>query len=136
MTAFRGGIKSTPEGGLGVVHTSPVVKTIEVELSTSGAATTVTDGFPSFSRLIAIAGQVTEAVAGADATGFSVTVGGTTAMTGDLTVFPATGGGIRWASSIQNTGSASDIVVTLTGGSDQTPTAGKVTLDLVMETWK
>ena len=136
MTAFRGGIKSTPEGAIGVVHTSPVVKTIEVELSTSGAPTTVTDGFPAFSRLIAIAGQVTTAVAGADATGFSVTVGGTAAVTGDLAVYPAMGGGISWASAIENTGSASDIVVTLTGGSDQTPTAGKITLDLVFEQFK
>jgi hypothetical protein len=138
MTAFRGGIKSTPEGALGVVHTSPVVKTIEVELDTSGAATTVTGGFPAWSRLIAAVAKVTETVADVDATGFSMGIGGTTVLTGDLTVHPAMGGGIAWnpATSIETTATALDIRLTLTGGSDQTPSAGKITVDLVMETWK
>lgn len=142
MTAFRGGIKSTPEGALGVVYRSPVVKTIEIELSTSGAATTVTDGFPAFSRMIACAAQVTTAVAGADATGFTLQIAGKTVATGaDLTVYPATGGAIAWnigtsAAMVATTGSAGDVVITLTGGSDQTPTAGTMTLDMVIEEFK
>lgn len=138
MTAFRGGIKSTPVGALGVYHTSPVIKTIEVELSTSGAATTVSGGFPQWSRLISAAAKATEAIAGADATGFSMTIGGTSVLTGDLTVHPAMGGGIAWnpSSSVETTATAADIVLTLTGGSDQTPTAGKITVDLCLETWR
>ena len=138
MTAFRGGIKSTPVGALGVIHTSPVIKTIEVELDTSGAVTTITDGFPAWSRLIAAVAKVTETVADVDATGFSMGIGGTTVLTGDLTVHPAMGGGIAWnpATSIETTAAAADIRLTLTGGSDQTPSAGKITVDLVMETWK
>lgn len=138
MTAFRGGIKSTPEGALGVVHTSPVVKTIEVELDTSGAGTTITDGFPKWSRLIAAAAKVTEAVADVDATGFSMTIGGTAVLTGDLAVHPAMGGGIAWnpATSVETTATAANIRLTLTGGTDQTPSAGKITIDLVMETWQ
>lgn len=138
MTAFRGGIKSTPVGALGVIHTSPVIETIEVELSTSGAATTVSGGFPKWSRLISAAAKATEAIAGADATGFSMTIGGTSVLTGDLTVHPAMGGGIAWnpSSSVETTATAADIVLTLTGGSDQTPTAGKITVDLCVETWR
>jgi hypothetical protein len=137
MTAFRGGIKSTPEGRLGLVHVSPVINTVEVELSTSGAATTVTGGFPKWSRLIAAAAKVTTAVAGADATGFSMTMGGTSVLTGDLAVHPAMGGGIAWnpATSVETTATAADIVITLTGGTDQTPTAGKITIDFAVETW-
>jgi len=142
MTAFRGGIKSTPEGALGVVHTSPITKTVVVDLSTSGAATTVAGAFPAFSRLIACAAQVTTAVAGADATAFTLAIGGKTVATGaDLTVYPATGGMIAWnvgttAAMVATTGSAGDVVITLTGGSDQTPTAGVVTLDMVIEEFK
>lgn len=138
MTAFRGGIKSTPEGRLGLVHASPVVKTVEVELSTSGNATTVTGGFPAFSRLIAAAAQVTETVADVDATGFSLSIGSTSVLTGDLAVHPATGGGIAWnpSTSVETTGTAANMRLVLTGGTDQTPSAGKITIDLVMETWK
>jgi hypothetical protein len=137
MTAFRGGIKSTPEGRLGVVHKSPIIKTIEVELSTSGAATTVSGGFPKWSRLIAAAAKATETIADVDATGFSLAIGGTSVLTGDLTVHPAMGGGIAWnpATSVETTATEADIVLTLTGGSDQTPSAGKITVDLVMEQW-
>ena len=138
MTQFRNGVKSTPEGKFGLRLRTHVVETIEVELSTSGAATTVTGGFPKWSRLVAAAAKITTAVAGADATGFSMTIGGTSVMTGDLAVHPAMGGGIAWnpATSVETTATAADIVITLTGGSDQTPTAGKMTIDLVMEEWK
>ena len=139
---FRGGVQSTPEGQLGTTYTSHKQKTVVVELSTSGAATTVSGAFPAFSRLIACAAQVTTAVAGADATAFTLAIAGKTVGTGiDLTVYPATGGHIAWnvgttAAMVATTGSAGDVVITLTGGSDQTPTAGVVTLDMVFEEFR
>lgn len=139
MTQFRNGIKSTPAGHFDVRLRSHVVHKIVVELSTSGAATTVSGGFPAWSRMVAAAAKVTTAVAGADATGFTVAIGGTTALTSsDLNVHPAVGGAIGWnpATSVETTATAADIVVTLTGGSDQTPTAGEITIDLVVEEFK
>lgn len=131
-----------PEGQLGTVFTSHKQKTVVATLDTSGSTTTVTGAFPAFSRLVACAAQVTTAVAGADATGFNLRINGKVVLTGaDLTVYPATGGGIAWnvdtsGNSVQTTGSAGDVVFTLTGGSDQTPTAGEITLDMVYEEYR
>jgi len=139
---FRGGVQSTPEGQLGTTYTSHKQKTVVAELSTSGAATTVSGAFPAFSRLIACAAQVTTPVAGADATAFTLQINGKTVATGaDLTVYPALGGAIAWnldtsGNSVQTTATAGDVVITLTGGSDQTPTAGVVTLDMVFEEFR
>ena len=131
-----------PEGQLGTVFTSHKQKTVVATLDTSGAVTTVTGAFPAFSRLIACAAQVTTAVAGADATGFTLAIAGKTVGTGiDLTVYPAVGGHIAWnvgttAAMVATTGSAGDVVFTLTGGSDQIPTAGEITLDMVYEEFR
>ena len=131
-----------PEGQLGTVFTSHKQKTVVATLDTSGAVTTVTGAFPAFSRLIACAAQVTTAVEGADATAFTLQINGKTVATGaDLTVYPAMGGAIAWnldtsGNSVQTTGSAGDVVFTLTGGSDQIPTAGEITLDMVYEEYK
>ena len=139
---FRGGVQSDAVGGLGMVYNSHKVATFEVELSTSGAATTVSDAFPAFSRMVACGAQVTTAIAGADATAFTCSLNGKDIITGaDLTAFPATGGGYAWnlgttAASVQTTGTAGDLVITLTGGSDQTPTAGAVTVQFVYEEFK
>lgn len=139
---FRGGVQSTPEGQLGTTYTSHKQKTVVAELSTSGANTTVSGAFPAFSRLVACAAQVTTAVEGADATAFNLRINGKTVITGaDLTVYPAMGGGIAWnldtsGNSVQTTATAGDVVFTLTGGSDQTPTAGVITLDMVFEEFR
>lgn len=138
---FRGGVEAESDGTLGVQYKSHQVKSIVVDLATDSANTTVTDGFPAFSRLVAVAAQLTTAVAGADATGFNLRVNGKTVLTGsDLTVAPATGGGIGWnldtsGNSVQTTGSAGDVVITLTGGTDQIPTAGTMAIDMVFESW-
>ena len=139
---FRGGVQSTPEGNLGTVYTSHKQKTVVATLDTSGAATTIANAFPAFSRLKACAAQVTTAIAGADATAFTLEIAGKTVATGaDLTVYPAQGGMIAWnvgttAAMVATTGSAGDVVITLTGGSDQTPTAGVITLDMVFEEFR
>lgn len=135
---IRDGVQSEPFGLFGMVYHAPRVKSVTATLSTSGAATTVTGAFPKWSRLIAIVTKVSTEVADVDATGFTVAIGGTTALTStNLTVHPAVGGAIGWnpSTSIETTATAADMVITLTGGSDQTPSAGAITVEMVYESW-
>lgn len=138
---FRGGVQSDNVGALGIQYNSHVRKSVVIELATDNATTSVADAFPAFSRLVAVCAKVTTAIAGADATGFNLQMNGKTVATGaDLAVHPATGGAIAWnldtdGDSVQTTGSAGTIAVTLTGGSDQIPTAGVITVEFVYENW-
>ena len=135
---IREGVQSEPFGVFDMVHQSPRVKSVAVTLDTSGASTTVTGAFPAWSRLIAMVAKVTTEVADVDATGFTVSIGGTTVLTSsDLNVHPAVGGAIGWnpATSVETTATAANMRIALTGGTDQTPSAGAITVEFVYESW-
>lgn len=129
-TKFRGGIAADNPGPLGgslVVGGAPVVISAEA-LATGGAVTTISNGLPAWHRVEFVVVKFAD-IAGSDATGATIAIGGTTVKTG---VSLDSTGDVMWAPAtpIANTGAASDIVVTLTGGSDQTPSAGTVSMDI------
>lgn len=102
-----------------------------VSVNTGGAATTITLAIPDKCSIAAFAGQVTTEIAGIDSTtGTFALTGGNTETIGTISAFTAgtalTGIGLGGAD--LTTSATTNASFTLSGGADNTPSAGAVRL--------
>lgn len=102
-----------------------------VAVATGGAATSLTLNVPAGAKIVAVLLRVTTTIAGIDSTTGTVALtGGSTTSVGTISAFSAGTSGKFFLATADGlvTGSAANATFTLSGGADNTPSAGAIRL--------